>query len=191
MTTRLLTPTLALLPGYQDALERGWSPNTMRPEAAGEALEAIAKDAALYVERQTDLKALGGSVTLPDGSQVRRIPGRNFWIWDDTDFCGAINLRWQPGTAALPPHVLGHTGYTIVPWKRRLGHASAALRAVLPHAREVGLPYLEVTTAVDNLISQRVIVGAGGVLVERFIEPPAFGAHECLRYRIAVAPSAP
>jgi predicted acetyltransferase len=38
-------------------------------------------------------------------------------MWDG-DFAGAINLRWQPGTAELPPHCLGHIGYGVVPWKR-------------------------------------------------------------------------
>jgi predicted acetyltransferase len=191
MTTRLLVPTLALLPGFRDALERGWSPNTTRPEAAGEALEAIAQDAALFVERQTDPQAAGGPVTLPDGSKVPRLPGRNIWVWDEADFCGVINLRWQAGTPALPPHVLGHVGYSIVPWKRLRGHATAALRAVLPYAREIGLPYLEVTTNTGNTGSQRVIAKAGGVLVERFMQPASHGGQEGLRFRIAVAPSVP
>jgi len=192
MTTRLLVPTLALLPGFRDALERGWSPNTMRPEAARrEALEAIEQDAALFVERQTDLQAVGGPITMPDGSKVPRLPGRSFWIWDEADFCGAIGLRWQSGTPALPPYVLGHTGYSIVSWKRLRGHATAALRAVLPYAREIGLPYLEVTTNTGNTGSQRVIAKAGGVLVERFMQPASHGGQEGLRFRIAVAPSVP
>jgi predicted acetyltransferase len=90
---------------------------------------------------------------------------------------------------ALPPHVLGHAGYTIVPWQRRRGHASAALRALLPHVQAIGLPYIEVTTDPDNLPSQRVIERAGGVLVERFVPPPAFGASELLRYRVEVTAS--
>jgi predicted acetyltransferase len=185
VTTQLIVPTLDGLPGYVDALERGWSPNTMRPEAAQEALELIAQDAALFVERQTDLAAEGGPITLPDGSKVPRIPGRSFWIWDEGAFCGAINLRWEPCTATLPPHVLGHVGYTIVPWKRRRGHATAALRWVAAHARDVaGLPFMDATTDPDNLASQRVIERAGGVLVERFVEPAAYGGDEVLRYRI-------
>jgi predicted acetyltransferase len=186
--TFLIVPTLDRLPAYVDALERAWSPNTMRPEAAQETLALIATDAALFVERQTDLAALGGPVILPDGTSVPRIPGRSFWIFDggarDSAFCGAINLRWQPGTAALPPHVLGHVGYTVVPWQRRRGHAGAALRALLPHVREAGLPYIEVTTDPDNLASRKVIEGAGGVLIERTLPPPALGRHEVLRYRI-------
>jgi predicted acetyltransferase len=41
-------------------------------------------------------------------------------MWDG-EFCGSIGLRWLPGTEELPPHCLGHIGYAVVPWKRRLG----------------------------------------------------------------------
>jgi len=49
---------------------------------------------------------------------VPRLPGRVLWVWDG-EFCGVINLRFVPGTLDLPPHVSGHAGYAIVPWKRR------------------------------------------------------------------------
>jgi len=35
-------------------------------------------------------------------------------MWDG-EFCGQIAFRWQPGTEALPPHCLGHVGYSVVP----------------------------------------------------------------------------
>jgi hypothetical protein len=92
-------------------------------------------------------------------------------MWDG-EFCGSIGVRWQPGTEELPPHVLGHVGYSVVPWKRRLGFATAAVRAILPDAAAEGLRWIEVTTDVDNVASQGVIERAGGVLVERFAYPP-------------------
>ena len=63
----------------------------------------------------------------PDGSTAKRLPGFKRWLWDG-EFCGSIGLRWQPGTTALPPHCLGHIGYAVVPWKRRRGYATQALR---------------------------------------------------------------
>ena len=49
---------------------------------------------------------------------------------------------------------------------------SGALREVLPDARAGGLRYVEITTAVDNIASQRVIAANGG-LVEEFVTPPS------------------
>ena len=92
--------------------------------------------------------------------------------------------QWHPGSADLPAHVLGHVGYTVVPWKRRQGCATQAVREVLPHARALGLPYLEITTDPGNLASQKVITANGGVLVEAFTKPAAFGSAPGLRYRI-------
>ena len=182
----LKTPSLVLLPRYVDALRRGWTPDHIIGSAATqEQLAAIEQDAAGFIARQTNLEALGDPVTLSDGSKVARIPGRQLWIWD-SDFCGRLSIRWQPGSAALPPHVLGHIGYAVVPWKRALGHATQAVRAVLPYARAQGLPYVEITTDPDNLASQKVITANGGVLIESFVKPAAFGNSPGLRYRIAL-----
>jgi predicted acetyltransferase len=182
----LKTPTLELLPRYVDALQRGWIVDHIIGIAATqEQLAAIEQDAAGFIARQTNLEALGDPVTLPDGSRVARIPGRQFWIWD-SDFCGRLSLRWQPGGAALPSHVLGHIGYAVVPWKRGQGHATQAVAAVLPCARAQGLPYVEITTDPDNLASQKVITANGGVLIEAFTKPAAFGNAPGLRFRISL-----
>ena len=66
-------------------------------------------------------------------------------MWDGA-FCGTIGLRWRPGTEELPPHVLGHVGYSVVPWKRRLGYATAAVGAILADAAAEGLRWIDVTT---------------------------------------------
>ena len=107
-------------------------------------------------------------------------------MWDG-EFCGSINFRWQRGTTALPPHVLGHIGYAVVPWKQRLGHATSALRQLLDDVRAEGLAFVELTTDPDNLASQRVIEANGGVLRERFTKPAQYGGVEGLRYRIVLA----
>jgi predicted acetyltransferase len=130
-----------------------------------------------------DREAKGPPVTLPDGSTAARLPGFKRWLWDG-EFCGSIGLRWQPGTTALPPHCLGHIGYAVVPWKQRLGYAKSALRLILPEAKAVGLPYVEITTDPDNIASQRVIEANGGTLVEHFIKPQQFGCKPGLRFRI-------
>ncbi|HEY6979891.1 GNAT family N-acetyltransferase [Reyranella sp.] len=180
----LVVPDLAYLDAYADALRRGWSPDNIRLEmTAREELAKIAADPVAFVASLDDREAKGGPITLPDGSKAARLPGFRRWIWDGT-FCGSIGLRWQPGTALLPSHVLGHIGYAVVPWKRGRGYATQALALMLEEARREGLPYVELTADPDNEASQKVIRANGGVLVERF-EAPAYGKEE-LRFRVAL-----
>ena len=150
---QLVRPSLTYLPGYVTALRRGWSADNARGEAAArEELAKIDEDPQVFVDQLFDPEAKGPPVTLPDGSTVTRLPGFRLWLWDG-EFCGSIGFRWQPGTARLPPHVLGHIGYAVVPWKRGRGYATLALGLILPHARAEGLPYVEITTDPGNLAS--------------------------------------
>jgi predicted acetyltransferase len=184
MKVELVEPTLAHLPQYVEALKRGWhGDNTRGADAIKDDLVAIEEDAARFVALQTDLEAKGPGFTLPDGTVVPRIPGYRRWIWDG-EFCGIIGFRWQDGTHELPPTCLGHIGYSVVPWKRRRGYATAALGMILRDAPKRGLKYVEITTDPDNLGSQRVIVANGGVLHERFTKTAHHGGTEGLRYRI-------
>jgi predicted acetyltransferase len=58
------------------------------------------------------------------------------------------------------------------------------LQFILPHARAEGLPYVELTSAVDNVASRKVIESNGGVLIDRFTKPDVYGGGESLRFRI-------
>ncbi len=153
----LLAPGHAHLPAYTAALQSGWSPNTTR-DVAGEQLAHIAHDADHFLRLLRG--EAPGTVTLPDGRVVDRLPGPVFWLWDGA-FCGAINLRYQPGTEALPPHVSGHIGYSVVPAKRRRGYATEALRQLLPIARQHGLHRVSLTCDPDNAPSRRVAEANG------------------------------
>lgn len=185
--TLLVRPAAAHLAQYVAALRTGWSPDNVRPEAtAREQLAAIGADPARFLAGMEDRAARAGPITLPDGSVVPRLPGFRRWIWDTAAdaFCGSIGLRWQPGTAALPPWTLGHVGYAVVPWRRGQGHATRALGLLLPEAAALGLPWVELTTEPENAASVAVIAAHGGVLVERFAKPAAYGGGEGLRFRI-------
>jgi predicted acetyltransferase len=184
---RLVRPGPAYLQGYVAALARGWSTDTERGErAASEELERVELDAKAFLASQDDREAKGPPIKLPDGSLVTRIPGFYRWMWDG-ELVGSIALRWQRGTTDLPEYCLGHIGYGVVPWKRRRGYATRALAMLLPLARQEGLAFVEITTDMDNVASQRVITANGGVLVEEFVKPAAFGRKPGLRYRIHLA----
>lgn len=178
----LVWPVEEYLPSYAAALERGWSPDNLRPEVARQELEQTARDPAGFLQAQVDREAKGPCFTLPDGTISQRLPGYSRWMWDG-EFCGRINFRWQPRSPELPLHVLGHIGYAVVPWKRRQGYATRALALLLPEAKAEGLEYVDLTTDADNDASQRVITANGGVLVERFLAP-WYGPGERLRFRI-------
>lgn len=184
--TRLVKPDLDHLDRYIEALERGWSPDNIRGKvAADEQLAKIATDALDFVNGLEDREAKQPGWKAPDGTLMRRLPGFFRWIWDD-DFCGSISLRWEPGTSDLPPHVLGHIGYAVVPWKEGKGHATEALRQILPMAREVGLSEVILTANPGNPASHRVIYKNGGELVGPFTKPEVYGGGEGLKFRIAL-----
>ncbi len=183
----LVRPTPEHLASYVAALQQGWSPDTTRgAEAALEALAQIAAEPASPFALVDDPDALGPAWKAPDGTTKARIPGRVRWMWDADGFAGSINLRWLKGTADLPPHVLGHIGYSVVPWKRQRGYATRALGLLLPLARAESLPWVDITTDPENTPSQKVILANGGALIERFDKGEVWGNKPGLRFRIAL-----
>jgi predicted acetyltransferase len=179
----LVWPARPYLPGYVTALNRGWARDETRPESGAEERAAIEADAALFLASLVDREARGAPVTLPDGTQAPRLPGYKCWMWDG-EFCGSIDLRWQPGTLDLPAYCLGHIGYSVVPWKQRKGYATRALGAMLMLAAGEGLSRVEVTTSPGNIASQKVIEANGGVLAESFLTLPSQGSLTKYRYFI-------
>jgi len=182
----LVWPAAQYLPGYIHALQEGWSPDNLRPQAAAEELARIAEDSTRFLSEQVDREANGPPITLPDGRTVPRLPGYARWMWDG-EFCGTIGFRWQPGTTELPAYCLGHIGYSVVPWKRQRGYATRALQLLLPQARSEGLAYVVLTCDADNIASQRAIEANGGELIERFHKSAEYGGAESMRFRILLA----
>ncbi|MBY2924005.1 GNAT family N-acetyltransferase [Rhizobium leguminosarum] len=153
----LLPPDMENLSGFEAALAAGWSPD---PRRAGDEtyvrgeLQRLRQDRAKFLDDLIrDGKPHAGSGSPP-------LTIRLFWIWDG-EFCGSISLRFQAGTEELPPEVSGHVGYSVVPWKQRNGHATAALRLLLSLAAKEGLVIL---CNEDNDASRGVIERNGGEL---------------------------
>lgn len=172
----LFKPSLEFLPGYADAVRRGWD------WVNRDQLEEIERDPAGFVAQLENPEGIG-TIALPDGSSVPRLPCFQRWFWDG-EFCGLIDFRWQHGTTDLPPTCLGHIGYGVVPWKQNRGYAKQGLKLLLPEVRALGLPYIEIAVIPDKIASQKVVTANGGQFVEKFTIPATNGGGECLRYRI-------
>jgi len=97
----LVRPAREHLPGYIDALERGWSFNNLRPKAGFEELAQIRSDPARFLESLDDREAKGPPVALPDGTQVPRLPGYRRWMWDG-EFCGRSRCAGSTGATRCP-----------------------------------------------------------------------------------------
>jgi predicted acetyltransferase len=177
----IVVPGVEHVASYLRALESGWT---------FDAFFTGGVENAFYLARNAPdllVQTLNGSasrtVTLPSGDPVPRLPSVMRWMWDG-EFAGSINVRWQNGTTELPAYVLGHIGYGVVTGREGRGYATTALSEMLPLAWGAGLPFVELTTTLDNLASQKVIINNGGVVVEEFTAPLEQGSHQMFRWRI-------
>lgn len=108
------------------------------------------------------------------------VPSTTWWWVDGHTWLGRAALRHR-----LTPHLLelgGHIGYDVRPSARRRGHATAMLRAILPHAYALGILEALVTCDIDNLASRRVIEANGGRLEDE--------RNGKLRFWVTTAPTA-
>ncbi len=89
----------------------------------------------------------------------------NWWWTDGEEYVGRISLRHELNDRLREWG--GHIGYDVRRSRRREGHATAMLAAVLVQAGERGIDQALLTCDVDNLASQKVIVANGGVLEDQ------------------------
>ncbi|GAA1882798.1 GNAT family N-acetyltransferase [Asanoa iriomotensis] len=89
------------------------------------------------------------------------VPATTLWWVDDDAYLGRIAIRHR--LTAFLLELGGHIGYDVRVTARRLGHATAMLRAALPVARGLGIESALVTCDVDNVGSRKVIEANGGV----------------------------
>lgn len=93
------------------------------------------------------------------------VPQTTFWWVEGDGYLGRISVRHRLTDFLL--EVGGHIGYYVVPSRRRQGHATAMLRAVLPRAKKLGVDPALVTCDETNIASRKVIEAAGGALQDQ------------------------
>ncbi|MGJ8526682.1 hypothetical protein LMG33818_002438 [Halomonadaceae bacterium LMG 33818] len=173
MPIHLEKPSLTLLPAYQRALERGFSPNNLVSEET-----RVRELEQLRAQPERFIASIDGARNLQEARLYQRlgtgrIPGFRRWLMEGNEFIGSFGFRWVPGSEALPPTVPGHLGYAIAEWKRRRGYATAGVRLLLEEIRTSGLRYIEVSIAAGNHASIGVTTACGGVY-HRCIKPSRF-----------------
>ena len=104
-----------------------------------------------------------GAETTP--RRIGIVPHTTWWWVEGEDYLGRISVRHR--LTDFLRDVGGHVGYYVRPSRRRRGHATAMLRAVLPYAADLGLEQVLVTCDHTNEGSRRVIEAAGGVLEDQ------------------------
>jgi predicted acetyltransferase len=106
--------------------------------------------------------------TLAEAVRPRRtgfVCQTSWWWTEGDDYIGRISLRHE-----LNEHLRqwgGHIGYDVRRSRRREGHATRMLAAVLPEAAGLGIERALLTCDADNLASRRVIESNGGVLEDQ------------------------
>ena len=104
-----------------------------------------------------------GAETTP--RRIGIVPHTTWWWVDGENYLGRISVRHR--LTQFLRDVGGHVGYYVRPSRRRCGHATAMLRAVLPYAADLGLDRVLVTCDDSNVGSRRAIEAAGGVFEDQ------------------------
>jgi predicted acetyltransferase len=129
-------------------------------------ISQIEADFAAYIEAVTDQT---GSVRLPTGAIVPKVPFSTLWLVEGAEFIGETQI---------------HVGYGIRPGRQGQGYGKLILALALEECRRLGLHRVLLTCLQDNVASARIIEANGGEL-ENVIADPA-GRGPLRRYWIAL-----
>ena len=163
---RLVPPAARYAASYLAALREGFR-RGIQPVVPAAQIRAIEAGFAGHVARITRQT---GSVTLPNGEVVPRVPFSLRWLVLGDEFIGEVSIRHRLNAWLLQEG--GHIGYGIRPSRQRRGYGRLILALALEECRGLGLERVLVTALAANLASVRIIEANGGRL-ENEIDAPS------------------
>lgn len=164
----MISPTVAVRSSFLQAMEE------FREEGGDwfEANSMIAEELRVYGDRWRSDEGFAEYVAdvraaaLSEGQRPAHwVAATVLWYVEDARWLGRIALRHE-----YTPHLLeqgGLIGYEVRPTARRLGHATAMLRAALPVAARLGFERVLITCDEDNTGSRKVIEACGGIFEDQ------------------------
>jgi len=162
---RLILPDSAYLTSYVAALREGYYLGVRKTPDENE-IKKIEDDPYDHLEM---LNHQGGYYTFEDGIERKRVPFNYYWLVDEDDFIGAIDIRYELNDF-LAQHA-GHIGYGVRPSKKRQGHAKRMLAMALEKLKAKRVTRVMVTADDTNIGSWRTIEANGGVLQDKVPSP--------------------
>lgn len=181
MKTILVTPALAYIPSYLDALREGHRLGASTVKTR-EDIAKIENDPQAFLD---DLLGPKPPTRINElGKEVERVPQSMVWLTENGVFVGDAGIRHK-----LTPELEisgGHIGYGVRPSFQGKGYATDLLRHCLIWVRDsLALPRVMLTCRTDNEASARVIEKNGGSLIDITPHPYAAGMTQ-KRYWVAV-----
>ncbi|MDF3024084.1 MAG: family N-acetyltransferase [Alphaproteobacteria bacterium] len=181
MKTILVTPALAYIPSYLDALREGHRLGSSAVKTPDD-IAKIENDSQAFLD---DLLGPKPATRINElGKEVERVPQSMVWLIEDGVFVGDAGIRHK-----LTPELEisgGHIGYGVRPSFQGKGYATDLLRHCLTWVREhLHLDRIMLTCRTDNEASARVIEKNGGVLIDITPHPYVTGMTQ-KRYWIAI-----
>jgi predicted acetyltransferase len=174
----LVRPSPRYARSYVAALREGFRRGAPEP-LSERRLRQIEADFAGYVLAITDQR---GSIRLPTGQIVPKVPFSVHWLVEGDEFIGEAQIRHRLNEYLIREG--GHVGYGIRPSRRRQGYGRLILALALEECRRLDIRRVLVTCLEDNVASARIIEANGGAL-ENLIADPA-GRGPLRRYWIAL-----
>jgi len=135
----LAAPALRYKSSYLSALREGFRRGD-QPTSTPREIRAIEADFSGYIAERTDQS---GTVTLPTGDIVPKVPFGVFWLVEGDAFIGEAGVRFALN--AFLTKIGGHVGYGIRPSRQRQGYGKLILKLALEECRHRGIERALVT----------------------------------------------